>query len=127
MPAIGSDLLAGPFPRSLAKEYSTQFDEYLQQWIEGDLDQEQLARAVVQLASGLHPCIGSSWSEEIKQKLPNLLAGIFALFTIIRSGAAYQRHADAASRSTDVCATESPLPDAVNAQEPTLSNALFWI
>ncbi|CAE7561739.1 unnamed protein product [Symbiodinium sp. CCMP2592] len=79
------------------EEYNTLFDDHLQQWTAGLLTPEQLAQSVIQSAQRLQPCSSDSWSENLREKVPSLLAGIFALFTIIRSGDAFMRHASASN------------------------------
>eukprot|EP00977_Amphora_coffeiformis_P020937 scaffold8649_cov185-Amphora_coffeaeformis.AAC.8 len=55
-------------------------------------DLESLVQRVISLAESLKPIsCGSSWSGETKKKIPHLLAGVFSLFTILHSGASYNR------------------------------------
>ena len=71
------------------EEYDRRFDEHLQMWIASELTQGQLTQQVIATAARLREQSGGQWTLEVKAKIPELLAGIFALYAILRSGKAY--------------------------------------
>ena len=99
------------------EEYSEKFNEHINKWIMAELTEEKLTREIVGLAMGLRK-YGGVGSPEVKQKVPELLAGIFALYAILKSGKAY---ASASSRA-DAVRTETealePHTEALQPQEP---------
>ena len=71
------------------EEYDRLFDEHLKKWIASELTQEQLSQQIMATAAQLRAQSGGQWTSEVKAKIPELLAGIFALYAILRSGKAY--------------------------------------
>lgn len=71
------------------EEYDRKFDDHLKKWMASELTQEQLAQQVMATAAALRTQSGGRWTLEVKAKIPELLAGIFALYSILRSGKAY--------------------------------------
>ena len=71
------------------EEYDRLFDEYLKKWIASELTQDQLTQQIMATAGQLRAQSGGQWTSEVKAKIPELLAGIFALYAILRSGKAY--------------------------------------
>jgi hypothetical protein len=72
-------------------KYQEVFDTYLNQWLAGRLQLEELANKVLKDAGALRPCSVDEWTETVKDELPSLLGGVFAYFTIHKSGDSYKR------------------------------------
>ncbi|KAK3272875.1 hypothetical protein CYMTET_18851 [Cymbomonas tetramitiformis] len=73
------------------KCYEQEYDKCFECWCQGSLTLEQLASVVVKEAADLRPCSTTAWTCNLKDKIPELLGRIFAYFTILKSGASYQR------------------------------------
>lgn len=78
-------------------EYDKKFKEHLENWRIMDLTQDQLARQVIEAAAELRNKNAPSWTTAVKEKIPELLAGIFALYAMLRSGKAYTEVRETAS------------------------------
>ena len=91
------------------EEYSVAFDDHLKDWIAGDLTPDQLAAAIIERAARLRSSRRGIWSPQVKSEFPQLLAAIFVLYAILKSGDAYERMDDAATRRSirDVDSVES--------------------
>eukprot|EP00854_Cymbomonas_tetramitiformis_P004389 gene4389-5398_t len=69
-------------------EYSTCFN----MWRAGELLLDNIAHRVAEKAATLRPaCHIKCWSPAVKAALPVLLGGVFAYFTILKSGDSYNR------------------------------------
>lgn len=86
------------------KQYEQKFDEYKERWIASELTRKTLAEHIIGTASKLRAQRCGMWSTEIKEKIPELLAGIFALYAIVRSGTA---HASAEKPSNQFSASSA--------------------
>ncbi|CAE7886508.1 unnamed protein product [Symbiodinium necroappetens] len=80
------------------EEYSAAFDTHLKDWIAGDLTPDQLAKTIIERAARLRSSRHGIWSPQSKSEFPQLLAAIFVLYAILKSGDAYERMDDAATR-----------------------------
>ena len=74
---------------------------HLKGWIAAELTQEQLTHQIMATAAQLRAQSGGQWTSEVKAKIPELLAGIFALYAILRSGKAYMSVLAGATSSTE--------------------------
>lgn len=85
--AIDRDALLQSF-YSFDAEYKKLLGEYLG----ADADHRGLAKKAIALAGSVKPlCCASGWDADMKKKLPLLLASVFALFTILKSGDSFNR------------------------------------
>ena len=66
-----------------------------------ELTQEQLSQQIMATAAKLRTQSGGQWTSEVKAKIPELLAGIFGLYTILRSGKAYSSMLAGATSSAE--------------------------
>eukprot|EP00854_Cymbomonas_tetramitiformis_P000670 gene670-1123_t len=82
--------------RSGFETYEAEYDECFSMWRVGKLQLDEIAQKVVDKASKLRPCCVRQWSREVKAAVPGLLGGVFAYFTISKSGDSFTRLSDAA-------------------------------
>lgn len=82
------------------EEYDRKFDEHLKRWMASELTQEQLSQQIMATAAQLRAQSCGQWNSEVKGKIPELLAGIFALYAILRSGKAYSSMLASATSET---------------------------
>ncbi|KAL3941493.1 MAG: hypothetical protein SGBAC_004162 [Bacillariaceae sp.] len=84
---IKSDHLLDHFRR-----FDTRYKILLGEFLRADADTNALVRKTTKLADQMRPLsCKTGWSTKIKGVVPDLLAGIFALFTVLKSGDAYSR------------------------------------
>eukprot|EP00438_Fugacium_kawagutii_P014001 Skav204076 [mRNA] locus=scaffold3129:45846:49322:+ [translate_table: standard] len=95
------------------EEYDRIFDDYLKRWIASELTQDQLAQEVIATAGELRAQSGGRWTSDVKAKIPELLAGIFALYAILRSGKAYS------SAFANLGADADGKSEAIDPEEPS--------
>ena len=98
------------------KEYDKKFNEHVQKWTMAELTEEKLRHEIITLATELRKQSRGVWSSEVKRRVPELLAGIFALYAILQSGQAY---ASASCRpdAEETEAMESESPEALEPQD----------
>ncbi len=83
------------------KVYDTQYKSLLGEYIKPGADLSDLVKKVKLLAKKLQPIsCDKMWSSEEKKHIPVLLAGVFSLFTILKSGASFNRIEEAGGSST---------------------------
>eukprot|EP00957_Ditylum_brightwellii_P064563 4899327-Ditylum_brightwellii.AAC.1 len=64
----------------------------LGEYIDPNADMKALVQRTVGIADQFRPLdCDSGWSREVKDQIPNILAGVFAVFTIRKSGDSYNR------------------------------------
>ena len=69
-------------------EYKSLLGEYLAE----DSDKGALARKTIAFANSLKPLsCDDGWDSRVRSKIPQLLAGVFALFAIMKSGESFNR------------------------------------
>ena len=72
--------------------YDTKYKSLLGEYIKPDADLPDLVKKVKVLAKKLQPIsCDKNWTDEEKKHIPVLLAGVFSLFTILKSGASFNR------------------------------------
>ena len=83
------------------KSYDTEYKSLLADYIKPEADLNALVHKILILAKQLVPPNDvNDWLDpNVKQKLPALLAGVFSLFTVLKSGASYNRLEAAAGPS----------------------------
>ncbi|KAL7535461.1 hypothetical protein ACHAXR_006501 [Thalassiosira sp. AJA248-18] len=82
------------------KSYEKQWKSLLGEYIKPEADVNTLVRRVSSLAKEMTPIsCDKKWTMEEKKNIPLLLAGVFALFTVLKSGASYNRIEAAAGSS----------------------------
>ena len=71
------------------------FKNFLATFLPHDADTSGLVEIVTRMSNELKPvnCIGG-WRPEVKKKIPMILAGVFAVFTVLKSGTSYNRIED---------------------------------
>ena len=71
--------------------YDREFGKKIKAWQDSELTAEELANQVQEIAAKLRD--GTQipvWTAYVKAQIPELLAGIFALYAIVRSGDAFK-------------------------------------
>jgi len=83
------------------KLYDTQYKSLLGEYIKPDADLPDLVKKVKVLAKKLQPIsCDKIWTNDEKKHIPVLLAGVFSLFTILKSGASFNRIEEAGGSAT---------------------------
>ena len=72
--------------------FEEKYKQYLAEYLHEDAAVNELVQTVVKYANSLKPieCDGG-WTTEVKEHLPSILAGVFAVFTVLKSSATYNR------------------------------------
>eukprot|EP00980_Cylindrotheca_fusiformis_P025927 scaffold14918_cov77-Cylindrotheca_fusiformis.AAC.1 len=74
--------------RAFEEKYQTLLGEYLRT----GADLSSLVRKTTQVADRMKPLTCDiGWTKTVKRSIPNILAGVFALFTVLKSGDSYNR------------------------------------
>ena len=72
--------------------FDAEYKNLLGTYLKEDADKNRLAKKAIALARTIGPlCCDSGWDDSVKAKLPHLLAAVFALFTILKSGESFAR------------------------------------
>ena len=80
--------------------FDAEYKTLLGQYISPEADLSELVRSTAAIANQLQPLSCSSgWGVDVKRQLPKILAGVFAVFTVLKSGASYNRLGAAAGVS----------------------------
>ena len=83
------------------KVYDTQYKNFLGDYLKPGSDLPDLVKKMKCLAKKLQPIsCDKMWTDEEKKLIPVLLAGVFSLFTILKSGASFNRIEEAGGSST---------------------------
>lgn len=81
--------------------YDTQYKSLLAEYIKPEADLPDLVKKTKFLAQKLQPIsCDKMWTNEEKGHIPVLLAGVFSLFTILKSGASFNRIEEAGGSTT---------------------------
>lgn len=74
------------------KEYEEEYNKLLADYLHPEADINKLIHEVIADATSLKPidCV-NGWGPNVKVKVPKILAGIFAIFTVSKSGASFHR------------------------------------
>ena len=81
--------------------YEREYKSLVGDYIKPDADLNALVQKTLALARQVAPpnnC--DDWGEDLKAKIPVLLAGVFSLLTVVKSGASYNRIEEATGSST---------------------------
>ena len=82
-------------------KYEHEYKTLLGEYIKPNADLNVLVRKTLALAENLKPLqCDVGWEDDVKQSIPIILAGVFALFTILKSGSSFNR-IEAAGGSSD--------------------------
>lgn len=87
------------------EEYDSKFDEHIKDWLAGELTADKMAHHIMSTAEQLRTSSNPVWSAAVKEQIPELLAGIFALYTLIKSGDAYKRFGEETNTSAEESVT----------------------
>ncbi|KAL3941494.1 MAG: hypothetical protein SGBAC_004163 [Bacillariaceae sp.] len=73
-------------------DFDTSYKELLAEYLSETADLNSLIQKTRKLAHQLQPvtCL-EGWTDTMKARIPAILAGVFALFTVLKSGDAYRR------------------------------------
>ncbi|CAJ1966718.1 unnamed protein product [Cylindrotheca closterium] len=81
--------------------FDAAYKTLLVEFLPDGADINDLVRKTTKLAEQLKPLsCAKGWDAKVKKSIPNLLAGIFALFTVLKSGVAYNRLESSAGTPT---------------------------
>lgn len=72
-------------------EFEMQYKSVLGTYLGQDADLKDLVRSTAAIANGLKPVSRDSFSSSVKDGIPRLLACVFGLFTVLKSGESYNR------------------------------------
>ena len=73
------------------KKFDGEYKKLLGEYIVPEADLKALVYKTVALAEKLHPIDFTSWDDKVKEQIPCILAGVFTVFTVLKSGASYNR------------------------------------
>ena len=80
--------------------YENEYKSLVADFIKPDADLNALVCKVLALARQVAPQTkGEHWGDDLKQAIPLLLAGVFSLLTVVKSGASYNRIEEATGSS----------------------------
>jgi hypothetical protein len=83
--------------------FDGQYKSLLGEYIKPDADLNDLVQKTVAIAQNLKPLkCSSGWSLDVKRQLPNILAGVFTVFTVLKSGSSYNRIEAAAAADSEI-------------------------
>ena len=78
----------------LLKSYGVflqRYDELLGQYLAPDADTCALVRDTIKAAKALQPLQTTTWGTRVRGEIPIILAGVFAFFTVHKSGESFNR------------------------------------
>ncbi|KAL7557638.1 hypothetical protein ACA910_001243 [Epithemia clementina (nom. ined.)] len=74
------------------REFESEYQSLLGDFLHPDADLAVLVNKIIGMADTLKPCsCNAHWGGKTKDKIPYILAGVFAAFTILKSGESYRR------------------------------------
>jgi hypothetical protein len=80
--------------------FEGKYKSLLGEYLETGADLTSLVRKTTQVADRIKPLrCDEGWTPEVKRVIPHILAGVFALFTVLKSGASYNRLESSAETS----------------------------
>lgn len=68
------------------EQYNTKYQQLIIKYLPKDKDKNEIVNEVLALASTMQPCSLNNWDISKKDKIPDLLAGIFAYYTVSKCG-----------------------------------------
>ena len=73
-------------------DFEAEYESLLGDYLHPDADISALVNKIIAVADSIKPCsCVHNWTGATKEKIPRLLSGIFAVFTILKSGESYNR------------------------------------
>jgi len=84
------------------KKFDGEYKKLLGEYIVPEADLKALVYKTVALAEKLHPIDFTSWDDKVKKQIPCILAGVFTVFTVLKSGASYNRLESTADSGLDM-------------------------
>ena len=72
--------------KKMYDEYNEKYEQLVVRYLPEGMDMEEIVEDVLQLASPIKSCGLSNWNDSVKSFIPFLLAGIFAYYTVSKSG-----------------------------------------
>lgn len=73
----------------VVEAYDLKYKDLVQKYIKPDMDESELVQNAVEIVCNMQPINLASWADKQKRLLPDLLACIFAFYTINKSGDSY--------------------------------------
>ena len=85
------------------RTFDARYKSLLGEYIKPQADLNALVQKTVAIAQNLKPLkCSSGWSPEVKHQMPNILAGVFTVFTVLKSGQSYNRIEAAAAGASEI-------------------------
>ena len=73
-------------------EFDSTYTSFLGEYLDEDADRNDLVQKIIYICKKLKPVsCENGFGNEVKHALPTIMAGVFALFTILKSGESYNR------------------------------------
>jgi hypothetical protein len=73
-------------------EFHSQYTSFLGEYLNPDTDRNALVQKIIGFCKNLKPVsCDHGFGDETKRALPTIMAGVFALFTVLKSGESYNR------------------------------------
>eukprot|EP01031_Cornospumella_fuschlensis_P025016 gene25016-30218_t len=79
---------------AMYSEYKAKYDDLVLKYISSNSNNIEIVEYVHQVIAKMQPCSVSTWGKQQQRELPKALAGIFAYYTIIKSGDSYNSLAE---------------------------------
>jgi len=76
---------------SAYESYDREYDVIFKKYIDPESDRSEIVDDVISRAAALRPCRADNWNDRVVAEIPLILAGVFAYFTIIKSGESFNR------------------------------------
>eukprot|EP01031_Cornospumella_fuschlensis_P024805 gene24805-29975_t len=80
--------------KAMYSEYKAKYDDLVLKYISSKSNNTEIVEYVHQVIAKMQPCSVSAWGKQQQRELPKALAGIFAYYTIIKSGDSYNSLAE---------------------------------
>ena len=83
--------------------FDAEYKKLLGEYIEPEADLQKLVNKITALTETFRPInCTSGWNQNVKDQIPNIIAAVFCVFTVLKSGTSYNR-LGSADGDTDMC------------------------